>query len=50
MEVVYFIKIDGSWQQVSHEEYMSFAGEKQCRPSTWVTSIINEMLLPYRFI
>lgn len=49
MKVLYFIKVNAEWRQVSHEEYSAFDGEKETRPSTWALQIINAMLLPYRY-
>lgn len=50
MEMVYFIKVDDMWQKVSYEEFKAFDGEKERRPSTWAISILNELLLPYRYM
>ncbi len=50
MKVLYYIKTDHSWERVSLEEYQAFDGEKEQRPSTWAISILNEMLLPYRYM
>jgi hypothetical protein len=49
MRLLYFIRIDDRWKQVSHEEYNAFDGEKETRPSTWGLQIINAMLLPLRY-
>ena len=49
MELLYFIRINDRWRQVSHEEYSVFDGEKEQRPSTWGLDILNAILLPYRY-
>lgn len=35
MSVEYWIKIDGKWVEVDWEQFTSFPGEKERRPSTW---------------
>jgi len=49
MKVLYFIKLNDEWRQVSHEEYDAFDGEKEQRASTWGLEILNAILLPYRY-
>lgn len=49
MRFVYFIKVNGEWRQVSHDEYSAFNGEKESRPSIWALQIINALLLPCRY-
>lgn len=49
MELLYFIRIDNRWKQVSNKEYYAFDGEKEARPSSYALQIINAMLLPLRY-
>lgn len=49
MKILYFIKINDEWKQVSHDEYSAFNGKKEARPAGWTLQIINAMLLPYRY-
>ena len=49
MKFLYFIKINDTWRQVSHEEYSAFNGEKETRPAGWALQIVNALLLPYRY-
>lgn len=49
MEVEYWIYTE-CWKQVDYDTYKKFEGKKEHRPSTWRLCILNELLLPYRFL
>ena len=49
MKMLYFIKTDDGWKQVSHDEYRSFNGTKETRPSTWLLNMFNDMFVSLRW-
>ncbi len=49
MQVEYWIN-DNEWKQVTYEAYSAFEGEKEMRPSTWRCILLNNLLLPLRYM
>ncbi len=50
MKVEYWIKDEGKWRQVDRDEYFSFNGEREQRPSTWRLMLAQAILQKYRYM
>ena len=50
MKMEYWIKDGGVWRQVTREDYLVFKGEKEQRPSTWRTMLLQSLLQKYRYM
>lgn len=49
MKVLYYIKTEEGWKQVTSEEYWKFDGEKQMRAVTWRLAMVARYLVPLRW-